>query len=104
MNRRPAGCRAGVPLSGRPRRAVRGHPGLTATGWGEPIRYAAHGVGWLPSLVAGVLSEGLVATGRDGRLWRDVLFLGTVDVAAHSDHAGFASQHLLLAAELLRWP
>jgi len=88
----------------RPGRAVRGHPGLTAGGWGEPIRYAAHGVGWLPSLVGQVLSEALVATGRDGHLWRDVLALATVDVAAHSDHGDFAVQHLLLAEELLRWP
>ena len=87
----------------RPGRAVRGHPGLTASAWGEPIRYAAHGVGWLPSLVAEVLSEALVDSGRDGRLWREVLALGTVDVAAHSDHADFARRHLLLAGELLRW-
>lgn len=88
----------------RPGRPVTGHPGLRAGAWGEPIRYAARGVGWLPSLVAEVLSEALVATGRDGQLWRDVLALGTVEVAAHSDHADFARQHLLLAAELLRWP
>lgn len=88
----------------RPGRAVAGHPGLRAGTWGEPIRYAAHGVGWLPSLVAEVLSEALVATGRDGQLWREVLALGTAEVAAHSDHADFARQHLLLAAELLRWP
>lgn len=88
----------------RPGRAVPGHPGLRAGTWGEPIRYAAHGVGWLPSLVEEVLSEALVATGRDGRLWREVLALGTAEVAAHSDHADFARHHLMLAAELLRWP
>ena len=86
----------------RPGRTVQGHPGLTAGAWGEPIRYAVRDVGWLPSLVAGFLSEALVETGREPTRWRDALTIGVAEIAALSDHADFARQHLLLAAELLR--
>ncbi|GAB3062804.1 hypothetical protein GCM10027053_26560 [Intrasporangium mesophilum] len=86
----------------RPGRTVPGHPGLVAGPWGEPIRYAVRDAGWLPSLVAGFLSEALVETGRDPGRWRDVLTVGVAEIAALSDHADFARRHLLLAAELLR--
>ena len=89
----------------RPGRAVRGHPGLTRGRLGgadqvcRPRRRMA-AVTRRPRSFPRLSSP----AGRDGQLWRDVLALGTADVAAHSDHADFARQHLLLAAELLRWP
>jgi hypothetical protein len=83
-------------------RAVRGHPGLVAGAWGEPLRYLAAGSGWLPELVREVLAEHLERTGRDPDRWRDVLAVGTAEVAALADEATFARQHLLLAAELFR--
>jgi hypothetical protein len=86
----------------RPGRSVRGHLGLTAGPWGEPIRYAVHGRGWLSVLVEQVLSDALADTGRDRQLWRAALALGAAEVAAQSDHGDFARRHLLLAAELLR--
>jgi aminoglycoside phosphotransferase len=86
----------------RPGRPVEGHPGLVAGPWGEPLRYVARGDGWFPALVAEVVAHGLGATGRDPGRWREVLGAGTAEIAALSDHAEFAHQHLLLAAELLR--
>lgn len=83
-------------------REVRGHPGLVAGPWGEPVRYLVAGEGWLPGLVHGVLADHLERTGRDPDRWRDVLAVGTAEVAALSDEATFARQHLLLAAELFR--
>lgn len=84
--------RAGAP--------VRGHPGLTAGAWGDPLRYAVRGQGWYVELVARFVGAGLSATQRSPRLWRDALVMGLVEIAAVSDHEGFARQHLDLAAEL----
>lgn len=84
-------------------RRVAGHPGLVAGPWAEPIRHVLRATGWFPELVAGFVGDGLLATGRDPLRWRDALLLGIAEVAALSDHADFARQHLQLAREALAW-
>ncbi|MBC9822414.1 phosphotransferase family protein [Terrabacter sp. MAHUQ-38] len=87
-----------------PGRRVAGHRGLVAGPWGEGVRYAFAGSGWLPDLMRRFVSDGLQATGRDPGLWREVLLLGLAEIAATSDHGDFAHHHLSLGAELLSWP
>jgi aminoglycoside phosphotransferase len=84
-------------------RRVAGHRALVAGPWGEGVRYAIAGSGWFPTLLQGFLSDGLQTTGRDPRLWRQVLLLGLAEIAATSDHQEFARHHLLLGAEMLPW-
>jgi hypothetical protein len=86
-----------------PGRVVAGHSGLVAGAWGEPVRYLLRGSGWFTETVAGFVGEGLAATGRPAGLWREALIVGLGEIAALSDHAGFARQHLELAGEVLSW-
>ncbi|GAB2760425.1 hypothetical protein GCM10027039_20840 [Terrabacter koreensis] len=83
-------------------RQVSGHPGLVAGSWGEPVRYAVSGAGWLGRAVEAVVGAELRRTGRDPRHWRNALALATVEVAATADETAFARRHLRLAAELFR--
>ena len=83
-------------------RQVSGHAGLVAGSWGEPVRYAVSGAGWLGRAVESVVGAELRRTGRDPRHWRNALALATVEVAATADETAFARRHLLLAAELFR--
>jgi hypothetical protein len=83
-------------------RGVRGHPGLVAHGYGAGIRYAVHGQGWYPALVAELVGDGLVASGRPRELWRAALLTGLAEIAVVSDNDDFARHHLALLAELLR--
>jgi hypothetical protein len=83
---------------------VAGHAGLVAGPWGEPVRYVLRGTGWFTETVAAFVEEGLAATGRPPGLWREALLVGLGEVAALSDHAGFARHHLELAGEVLSWP
>jgi aminoglycoside phosphotransferase len=87
-----------------PGRVVAGHAGLVAGAWGEPVRYLLRGSSWYTETVVGFVDEGLVATGRPTGLWREALLVGLGEIAALSDHAGFARQHLELASEILSWP
>jgi hypothetical protein len=87
-----------------PGHVVAGHSGLVAGPWGEPVRYLLRGTGWFTETVARFVGEGLVATGRPAGLWREALLVGLGEIAALSDHAGFARQHLELAGEVLSWP
>jgi hypothetical protein len=82
---------------------VAGHPGLVAGPWGEPVRYLLRGTSWYTETVARFVEEGLVATGRPPGLWREALLVGLGEIAALSDHAGFAREHLELAGEVLSW-
>jgi len=83
-------------------RGVRGHPGLVAHGYGAGIRYAVHGRGWYPALVAELVGDGLAASGRPRELWRAALLTGLAEIAVVSDNDDFARHHLALLAELLR--
>jgi aminoglycoside phosphotransferase (APT) family kinase protein len=87
----------------RPGRAVDGHPGLVAGRWGEPVRYAVTGSGWLSQAVEHAVAGHLASTGRDPRRWRAALAVAAAEVAASSDEAEFARRHLVLAQELLPW-
>lgn len=84
-----------------PGRRVSGHPGLVAGSWGEPVRFAASGAGWLSELVQAVVSGHLRRTGRDPGHWREALGLAAAEVAATADEPAFARRHLALAGELL---
>ncbi|MGO4598866.1 phosphotransferase family protein [Terrabacter sp. 2RAF25] len=85
-----------------PGRPVSGHPGLVAGPWGEPVRFAASGAGWLSELVQAVVAGHLRRTGRDPGRWREALGIAAAEVAAVADEPAFARRHLALAAELLR--
>lgn len=80
---------------------VAGHPGLVAGRWGEPVRHLVSSPWWFAEIVAGFVGDGLATTGRDPARWRDVLVVGLAEIAALSDHADFARQHLELAAEVI---
>ncbi len=84
-------------------RVVAGHPGLVAGAWGEPVRHVFRGGNWFAEIVEGFVGDGLAATGRSRRLWRDALVVGLAEVAVVSDHPVFARQHLGLAGEVLSW-
>ncbi|MFM6849325.1 MAG: phosphotransferase family protein [Terrabacter sp.] len=81
---------------------VSGHAGLVAGSWGEPVRYALSGTGWLSRTVQDVVSAHLRRTGRDPGAWRGALALAAAEAAAGADEPAFARRHLLLTAELLR--
>ncbi|NUR82190.1 MAG: aminoglycoside phosphotransferase family protein [Dermatophilaceae bacterium] len=82
-------------------RQVSGHPGLVAGSWGEPVRYAAAGAGWLGQTVQAVVGGHLRRTGRDPRAWRGALAVAAAEAAGTADEPAFARRHLLLAAELI---
>lgn len=85
----------------RPGRAVPGHPGLRAGGWGAGIRYALAGQHWYGEAVREFVSGALARLGAPAALWRDVLLAGIAEVAATADHPDFAARHRdLLLSEL----
>lgn len=88
----------------RPGRSVVGHPGLVAGPWGNPIRYLLGSNGWFTQAVARFVGDGLTTSGRERQRWRDAVVLGLLEIAALSDHAGFARSHLDLAMELAPCP
>jgi len=85
----------------RPGRRVRGHPGLSASGWGAGLAYAVTGRGWYPALVREYLAAALERLGLSAELTRDVLLAGIADVAATADHRQFALDNLGVLARLL---
>jgi aminoglycoside phosphotransferase (APT) family kinase protein len=90
----------------RPGRAVPGHPGLRADGWGAGIRYALAGQHWYGAVVREFVSGALSRLGAPAALWRDVLLAGVAEIAATADHPGFAASHLGLLVHQLgegRW-
>lgn len=84
----------------RPGRRVRGHQGLRAGPWGAGVDYVMNETGWYPCLARAFIRAGLERLGVPGRCWRDVLLADLAAIAAESDHAGFAWQHLLLVRRL----
>ena len=84
-----------------PGQRVSGHPGLVSGAWGEPVRYALSGSGWLSLAVRDVVSTHLHRTGRDPHAWRAAIALAAAEAAASADEPEFARRHLLLASELL---
>jgi aminoglycoside phosphotransferase (APT) family kinase protein len=85
----------------RPRRAVAGHPGLRADGWGAGIRYAIGGEHWFGRVVRDFVAGALDRLGAPARLWRDVLLAGVAEVAVTADHPDFAARHRDLALQLI---
>lgn len=81
---------------------VHGHEGLVARRPGDGVRYAMQQQGWYPRLVRQFVGDALVASGRPPGLWREAMLLGLGEIAATSDHDGFARQHLELLEELTR--
>lgn len=84
----------------RPGRAVAGHPGLRADGWGSGIRYAIAGQHWFGGIVADFVGGALTRLGAPASLWREVLLAGLAEVAATADHPEFAARHRDLALQL----
>ena len=85
----------------RPGRAVAGHPGLRADGWGAGIRYAIAGQHWFGGIVSGFVGGALTRLGAPATLWREVLLAGLAEVAATADHPEFAAHHRDLLLELI---
>lgn len=84
----------------RPGRAVPGHPGLRADRWGAGVEYALEGSGWYPSMVRLFVNRSLERLGVHARCGRDVLLADLVTEAAHTNHPGFAREHLQLFRRL----
>ena len=91
----PALPRSAHPAGARRRRAPRPPRGRL----GEPIRYAAHGVGWLPSRLRRSFPRLSSPQGETVGSGARCSHSARPRSHAHSDHADFARQHLLLAAE-----
>ncbi len=85
----------------RPGRAVVGHPGLRADGWGAGIRYALAGQQWFGRLVRDFVTGALVRLGAPAGLWREVLLAGLAEIAVVADHPDFAAQHRDLLLRLM---
>ena len=85
-----------------PGRPVNGHPGLVAGAWGEPVRFAVSGVGWLGTAVRDLVGAHLRRTQRNPSGWRGALALAAAEAAATADEPAFARRHLLLATELVQ--
>ncbi|MDQ2755590.1 MAG: aminoglycoside phosphotransferase family protein [Actinomycetota bacterium] len=86
----------------RPGTTVNGHPGLTAGTWGEPVRSLLQSPSWYADVVASFI-EGSSSTGERHPApgwWRAALLVGLGEVAALSDHEGFAREHALLLSEV----
>jgi aminoglycoside phosphotransferase (APT) family kinase protein len=84
----------------RPGRRVRGHRGLRAGAWGEPVAFALEGSGWFPRLFRGFLEAGLSRLGAPASLWREVALAGIAELALRSDDDEFARAHLDLFQRL----
>jgi aminoglycoside phosphotransferase (APT) family kinase protein len=89
-------------LRTRPRRRVRGHRGLRASGWGAGVEYAIDGRGWFPDIYRGFLASGLARLGAAPVMWRDAALAGIAEVAAFTDEPVFADHHLQLFRRLAR--
>jgi hypothetical protein len=68
--------------------------------WGAGIEYALNSRGWFPELVKAHIARGLQRLGLPEELWRDAALLGIAEMAATSDHEGFARRHLDLFVRL----
>lgn len=85
----------------RPGAPVSGHPGLKAGAWGEPVRRLLRSSSWYSDVVAAfVETSAPTAPDAPPGWWRAALLVGLGEVAALSDHAGFARQHAMLLAEV----
>jgi hypothetical protein len=82
-------------------RRVRGHRGLSATGWGAGLEYAVAGGGWFPAVVREYVAAALTRLGLPAELARDLLLAGIADVAATADHPDFARDNLGVLVRLL---
>jgi hypothetical protein len=85
----------------RPGRAVAGHRGLHADGWGAGVRYAVAGRHWFGRVVSGFVTAALARLGAPRALWSDVLLAGIAEVAATADHPDFAARHRDLVLSLM---
>lgn len=85
----------------KPGRQVAGHAGLRAGSWGAGVEYALQGTGWFPGLFRGFLRDGLARLGASADSWRDAALAGIAEVAALTDHDGFARLHLELFRRLV---
>ncbi len=84
-------------------RTVRGHRGLTAGRWGEPVRHLLRSTGWYARLVSSFIEGSEIARQAQSPGWsRAALLVGLGEIAALSDHDDFARQHALLLAEVGR--
>jgi aminoglycoside phosphotransferase (APT) family kinase protein len=82
-------------------RRVPGHRVLRAGDWGAGVTYAFYGSGWFPELFRRFLRDGLARLGASPEGWRDAALAGIAEVAAFSDHDGFARLHLELFRRLV---
>lgn len=83
-------------------RRVAGHPGLRAGEWGAGVEYALDGAGWFPELFRGFLGRGLARIGASPASWHDAALAGIAEIAAITDHDGFARLHLDLFRRVAR--
>lgn len=83
-------------------RRVAGHPDLRAGEWGAGVQYALDGGGWFPALFRRFLHEGLARLGASPASWRDAALAGIAEIAALTDHDGFARLHLDLFRRVAR--
>jgi aminoglycoside phosphotransferase len=81
-------------------RRVPGHRVLRAGDWGAGVMYAFDGSGWFPQLFRRFLRDGLARLGACPESWRDAALAGIAEVAAFTDHDGFARLHLELFRRL----
>lgn len=81
-------------------RRVPGHPGLRAGPWGVGVDYVMNETGWYPHLARAFVRTGLERLGVPAGCWRDVLLADLAAIAAESDHAEWAWNHLLLLRRL----
>lgn len=82
-------------------RSVPGHASLRAGEWGAGLEFALDGAGWFPDLFRQFLREGLARLDASPEHWRDAALCGIAEVAALTDHPGFARQHLELFRRLV---
>jgi aminoglycoside phosphotransferase len=89
-------------------RRVRGHDSLVAGTPGAAVEFAMDGNGWFPELFSAFLRGGLARLGASPDRWRDVALAGVAEIAAVTDHEGFARRQLdlfrRLAARVPRQP
>jgi aminoglycoside phosphotransferase (APT) family kinase protein len=84
----------------KPGRRVAGHAQLRAGTWGAGVDYALDGFGWFPDIVRRFLQAGLARLGAAPEAWRDAALAGVAEVAALTDHPGYARSHLELFRRL----
>jgi hypothetical protein len=80
---------------------VAGHRGLRSGVPGAGVRFGVDGQGWFPTLFRGFVREGFARVGLEPDRWREGVLAGVAEIAATTDHVGFARDHLELFRALV---